>query len=61
MSSRLAEMEFALLLPVTVSFYVTILPQSQSGTLEGIYAAADRALYAAKNNGHSRVKFYTPR
>ena len=48
-------------LPVTTSFGVTSLPQGKSGTVEGMYVAADQALYAAKNNGSNRVEFYTPR
>ena len=42
---------------VTASFGVSVLPQGQSGTLEDMYAAADQALYAAKNNGRNRVEF----
>lgn len=43
-------------LHVTASFGVSVLPQGQSGTLEDLYAAADQALYAAKNNGRNRVE-----
>jgi diguanylate cyclase (GGDEF)-like protein len=44
-------------LAVTASFGVSELPSGQSGTLEDLYAAADQALYAAKNNGRNRVEF----
>ncbi len=44
-------------LVVTASFGVSVLPEGQSGTLEDLYAAADQALYAAKNNGRHRVEF----
>lgn len=58
--ASLAEAPFQLRnasLRVTASFGVSELPARQSGTLEDLYAAADQALYAAKNGGRNRVEF----
>jgi diguanylate cyclase len=43
--------------PVRASFGVTLLPEGQHSNLEAVYGAADRALYAAKQQGRNRVEF----
>ncbi|QDL56560.1 diguanylate cyclase [Rhodoferax aquaticus] len=43
---------------ISASFGVSSLPQGQAGTLEAMYASADKALYAAKANGRNRVEFH---
>lgn len=43
---------------VSASFGVSSLPQGQTGTIEALYASADKALYAAKANGRNRVEFH---
>lgn len=42
--------------PVTLSAGVSVLAAGQAGTFEALYAAADKALYAAKINGRNRVE-----
>jgi diguanylate cyclase (GGDEF)-like protein len=42
---------------VTASFGVSCLTEGMAGTVEELYAAADRALYTAKNNGRNCVEF----
>ena len=44
---------------MTASFGVTGLSETQSGSLESLYAAADMALYAAKSRGRNRVETCT--
>ena len=41
---------------MTASFGVTTMPKHQQGSLSALYAAADLALYAAKNKGRNRVE-----
>lgn len=42
--------------PVTLSAGVSVLAAGQTGTFETLYAAADKALYAAKTQGRNRVE-----
>lgn len=49
-----------LLVPVTASFGVSGLARDQRGTVDSIYAAADRALYVAKQLGRDRVEYAAP-
>lgn len=46
--------------PVTASFGVSGLLRNQHGTVDSIYAAADRALYVAKQLGRDRVEYAEP-
>lgn len=46
--------------PVTASFGVSGLLRDQQGTVDSIYAAADRALYVAKQLGRDRVEYALP-
>ncbi|MDR7306946.1 GGDEF domain-containing protein [Rhodoferax saidenbachensis] len=46
--------------PVTASFGVSGLLRNQQGTVDSIYAAADRALYVAKQLGRDRVEYAEP-
>lgn len=46
--------------PVTASFGVSGLLREQRGKVDSIYAAADRALYVAKQLGRDRVEYAEP-
>jgi diguanylate cyclase (GGDEF)-like protein len=46
-----------LLVPVTASIGVSAITKAQWGTVEGLYTAADQALYLAKHGGRDRVEF----
>ena len=46
-----------LLVPVTASIGVSAITKAQWGTVEGLYTAADQALYVAKHGGRDRVEF----
>lgn len=46
-----------LLVPVTASIGVSAITKAQWVTVEGLYTAADQALYAAKHRGRDRVEF----
>lgn len=48
------------LVPVTASLGVSGLAQRQPGSIERLYAAADQALYAAKQLGRDRVEYAAP-
>jgi diguanylate cyclase (GGDEF)-like protein len=45
---------------VTASFGVSSLPAPHVGSVDALYAAADRALYVAKQLGRNRVEYATP-
>ena len=45
---------------ITVSFGVATFPASDIETSDQLIAAADKALYGAKNNGRNRVEVYRP-
>ena len=45
---------------MTASFGVSGLARDQRGTVDSIYAAADRALYVAKQLGRDRVEYAAP-
>ena len=47
-------------LPVTASLGCTAMQPGQGLTLEALYAAADQALYLAKNKGRDRVEYLPP-
>jgi len=47
-------------LPITASFGVSGTKRGQKATIESIYAAADRALYVAKQLGRNQVQFAEP-
>ena len=47
-------------LPVTASFGVTGLTETQKAPLHALYTAAELALYAAKHGGRDRVEVYAP-
>lgn len=47
-------------LPVTASFGVTGITESQKAPLQALYAAADAALYNAKHAGRDRVEMNPP-
>lgn len=47
-------------LPVTASFGVSGTGRGQKAVVESIYAAADRALYVAKQLGRDRVQYAAP-
>lgn len=49
-----------LALPVTASFGVTGLTETQKAPLQALYTAADLALYAAKHGGRDRVEVNPP-
>ena len=49
-----------LAVPVTASFGVSGLVRNQHGTVDSVYAAADRALYVAKQLGRDRVEYAAP-
>lgn len=44
-------------IPVTASIGVSGVKQLQSASIDGLYAAADQALYRAKQSGRDRVEF----
>jgi diguanylate cyclase (GGDEF)-like protein len=46
-------------IPVSASFGVSVIPRLQSGMLDDLYAAADQALYRAKQRGRNRVEIET--
>ena len=48
------------LVPVTASFGVTGLAPHQRASIDALYAAADKALYVAKNLGRDRVECLDP-
>ncbi|NBX21795.1 MAG: diguanylate cyclase, partial [Betaproteobacteria bacterium] len=48
------------LIAVTASFGVSSVPAQKHGTVDAIYAAADRALYVAKQLGRDRVEYAAP-
>lgn len=48
------------LIPVTASFGVSSIPAREHSTFDAIYAAADRALYVAKQLGRDRVEYAAP-
>jgi diguanylate cyclase (GGDEF)-like protein len=45
---------------VTASFGVSTLAPTVRGTADAIYAAADRALYVAKQTGRDKVEYAAP-
>ena len=47
-------------LPITASFGVSGTTRGQKAAIESIYAAADRALYVAKQLGRNQVQFAEP-
>jgi diguanylate cyclase (GGDEF)-like protein len=47
-------------LPITASFGVSGTKRGQKATIESIYAAADRALYVAKQLGRNQVQYAEP-
>ena len=49
-----------LAIPLTASFGVSGYADKQQGTIEALYAAADKALYTAKNSGRNRVEYAAP-
>lgn len=48
------------LIPVTASLGVSGFSRTQQGAIESLYAAADHALYTAKQRGRDRVEFAEP-
>ena len=49
-----------LAIPMTASFGVSGYAEKQQGSIEALYAAADKALYTAKNAGRNRVEYAAP-
>jgi diguanylate cyclase (GGDEF)-like protein len=47
-------------IPMTASFGVSGYAEKQQGPIEALYAAADKALYTAKNSGRNRVEYSAP-
>jgi len=47
-------------IPITASLGVSTLSASHEADIDSVYAAADRALYVAKQTGRNRVEFATP-
>ena len=47
-------------IPMTASFGVSGYAEKQQGSIELLYAAADKALYNAKNSGRNRVEYSAP-
>ncbi len=47
-------------IPLTASFGVSGYAEKQQGSIELLYAAADKALYTAKNSGRNRVEYAPP-
>lgn len=47
-------------IPLTASFGVSGYADKQQGSIEALYAAADKALYTAKNAGRNRVEYADP-
>jgi len=45
---------------MTASFGVSGYAEKQQGSIEALYAAADKALYTAKNAGRNRVEYTAP-
>ena len=49
-----------LAIPLSASFGVSGYSEKQQGTIEALYAAADKALYIAKQGGRNRVEYAPP-
>jgi diguanylate cyclase len=49
-----------LAIPLTASFGVSGYAEKQQGSIEALYAAADKALYIAKHGGRNRVEYAPP-
>lgn len=47
-------------IPLSASFGVSGYAEKQQGSIEALYAAADKALYVAKHGGRNRVEYAPP-